>query len=56
MKKIDIKDYAGDLLNALPEAIQTRMYPQDVPGTYPMANRDPHVTYYGKIVEAYMAD
>ena len=43
-------------LDLLPEDIQSRMYPQDVPGTYPMANRDPHVTYYGEIVAAYIAE
>ena len=43
-------------LNLLPEDIQSRMYPQDVPSTNPMANRDPHVTYYGEIVAAYIAE
>ena len=43
-------------LDLLPEDIQARMYPQDVPRTYPMANRDPHVTYYGEIVEAYIVE
>ena len=43
-------------LAPLPEEITSRMYPQDVPGTYPMANRDPHVTYYGEIVAAYIAE
>ena len=31
-------------------------YPQDVPGTAPLANRDPHVAYYGEIVGAYIAE
>ena len=31
-----------------------RSYPQDVPGDFPMANRDPHVQYYGEIVKAYI--
>lgn len=31
-------------------------YPQDVPGTYPMANKDPHIAYYGEIVNAYIAE
>ena len=31
-------------------------YPQDVPGTNPLANRDPHVAYYGEIVGAYIAE
>ena len=43
-------------LELLPEEIVKRMYPQDVPGTAPMANRDPHVTYYGEIVAAYIAE
>ena len=32
------------------------LYPQDVPGTNPMGNRDPHVAYYGEIVGAYIAE
>lgn len=31
-------------------------YPQDVPGTNPMANRDAHIAYYGEIVGAYIAE
>ena len=31
-------------------------YPQDVPGTNPMANKDPHVAFYGEIVGAYIAE
>lgn len=30
-------------------------YPQNVPSTNPMANRDPHIAYYGEIVNAYLA-
>ena len=30
------------------------MYPQDVDGDYPMANRDPHTMYVGEIVDAYI--
>ncbi len=30
-------------------------YPQDVPGTAPLANRDAHIAYYGEIVNAYLA-
>ncbi len=29
-------------------------YPQDVPGTYPMANKDAHIAYYGEIINAYI--
>jgi len=32
------------------------MYPQDVPGTAPMGNRDAHIAYYGEIVGAYIAE
>ena len=31
-------------------------YPQDVPGTAPLANRDAHIAYYGEIVGAYLAE
>ena len=30
------------------------MYPQDVDGTWPMANRDFHTMYVGEIVDAYV--
>ena len=30
-----------------------RYYPQDVDGSYPMANQDSHTAYYGKILRAY---
>lgn len=30
------------------------MYPEDVDGTYPMANRDRHTMYVGEIVDAYI--
>ena len=43
-------------LALLPEDICERMYPQDVPSTNPMANKDRHVTYYGEIVAAYIAE
>ena len=38
----------------LPEAIYKKSYPQDVDGSYPMANRDPHTAYIGEIVAAYI--
>ena len=31
-------------------------YPHDVPSTNPMANKDPHVAFYGEIVGAYIAE
>ena len=47
--------YAQDQdLEKLPEDIREKMYPQDVPGTYPMANRDFHTMYVGQIVDAYI--
>ncbi len=47
--------YAQDQdLDRIPEDIRSRMYPQDVDGTYPMANRDSHTMYVGEIVDAYV--
>ena len=43
-------------LEKLPEDIRTRMYPQDVDGFNPMANRDPHTDYIGEIVAAYVIE
>lgn len=41
-------------LEKLPKDIREQMYPQDVDGTYCMANRDAHTAYIGEIVAAYM--
>ncbi len=41
-------------LEKLPDDIRENMYPQDVDGTYPMANRDAHTAYIGEIVAAYI--
>ena len=38
----------------MPAEVQKTAYPQDVDGTYPMANRDTHVMYVGQIVDAYI--
>ena len=47
--------YAQDQdLGKIPEDIRERMYPQNVPGTEPMANRDFHTMYVGEIVDAYI--
>ncbi len=47
--------YAQDQdLEKIPEDIRSRMYPQDVPGTSPMANRDAHTMYVGQILDAYI--
>lgn len=41
-------------LGKIPDGIREKLYPQDVDGTYPMANRDPHTMYVGEIVDAYI--
>ena len=41
-------------LEKIPEDIRAKMYPQDVDGTYCMANRDAHTAYIGEIVAAYI--
>ena len=47
--------YAQDQdLAKIPEDICSRMYPQDVDGSNPMANRDFHTMYVGEIVDAYI--
>lgn len=47
--------YAQDQdLTRIPQDIREKMYPQDVPGTNPMANRDAHTMYVGEIVTAYI--
>ncbi len=38
----------------LPRDIREKMYPEDVEGTYPMANRDSHTVYTAQIVSAYI--
>ena len=42
------------VLSEIPEDIQKSCYPQDVPSTYPMANKDVHIAFYGQIVDAYI--
>ncbi len=42
------------ILTDIPESIRLKSYPQDVDGTYPMANRDAHVAYIGQITNAYI--
>lgn len=41
-------------LSRIPENIRAVSYPQDVPGTNPMANKDFHTMYVGEIVAAYI--
>ncbi len=47
--------YAQDQdLSKIPQDIREKTYPDDVPGTYPMANKDFHTMYVGEIVDAYI--
>ena len=47
--------YTSDLdLAKMPEEIVEKLYPQSVPGKYPLANRDFHTVYVGEIVDAYI--
>lgn len=39
---------------AIPEDILEKNYPQDVDSSYPLANKDFHIAYYGEIVRAYI--
>lgn len=41
-------------LERIPADIREQMYPQNVDGTYFMANQDPHTAYIGEIVAAYI--
>ena len=41
-------------LSLIPQDIREKAYPQNVDGTYPMANRDAHTMYVGEIVDAYI--
>lgn len=40
--------------NQIPPSIRESMYPEHVDSSHPMANRDYHVEYYGKILSAYI--
>lgn len=40
----------------LPEALAERFYPQTKESSFPGSNRDPHVTYFGEIVSAYVLE
>ena len=42
------------MLSMIQKRIYKKSYPQDVDGSYPMANRDPHTAYIGEIVAAYI--
>ncbi|MCI1726889.1 MAG: flavin reductase [Lachnospiraceae bacterium] len=41
-------------MDKIPSDIREQMYPQDVSGTYCMANQDAHTAYIGEIVAAYI--
>ena len=41
-------------LSAIPEKIRQKVYPQNIDGLTPMANRDPHTAYIGQIVAVYI--
>lgn len=41
-------------LSLIPEDIRRSCYPQEVDETNPLANRDPHTAYIGRIVNAYI--
>ena len=41
-------------LARIPEDIREKMYPQDVDGSHPLANRDAHTAYIGQITDAYI--
>ena len=43
-------------LSGYPEDIMERYYPQDVDSSAVGANKDAHVTYFGEIVSAYIAE
>ena len=41
-------------LSQIPEDIRAKMYPQDIDGSDPGANKDPHTAYIGQILDAYI--
>lgn len=43
-------------LSKFDDEIVRKMYPQDVDSSAPGANRDPHITYFGEIVDAYILE
>ena len=40
----------------LPDALAERFYPQEKESSFAGSNRDPHVTYFGEIVNAYVLE
>ena len=43
-------------LNAIPQEILDRYYPQEVDGSHPGSNRDYHIAYYAEILNAYIIE
>ena len=43
-------------LNAIPQEILNRYYPQEVDGSHPGSNRDYHIAYYAEILNAYIIE
>ncbi|MBQ9535706.1 MAG: flavin reductase [Clostridia bacterium] len=41
-------------ISRLPDDMRDAIYPQNVDGSAPLANRDPHSAYIGRIVDAYI--
>lgn len=44
------------ILSEIPENIQKSCYPQDIPSSNPMCNKDVHIAFYGQIVDAYILE
>lgn len=44
------------VLAEMPADIQKSCYPQDVPSSFPMANKDVHIAFYGQIIDAYILE
>lgn len=44
------------VLSEIPADIQKSCYPQDIPSSNPMANKDVHIAVYGQIVDAYILE
>ena len=38
------------------DKLRSELYPQDIDGMAPLANRDAHVTYFGEIVSSYIIE
>lgn len=71
MKTVNAADYAETIIKAIPKGclVTTKAgekvnsmvigwgtYGVECPSSNPMANKDPHIAYYGEIVNAYIAE